>query len=541
MKLKKKILSIILAIFMLAPCMFMLTACGGGNGHTHEWSATYTKDASQHWKKCTGCDETTEKENHTFDAGTCTVCGYVDTTIPIKKPMSKYFSGVKATYTKENFLDSDNQAREFKDLVDRQIDVLAQDILTRLNYVYGDLRTSKSKWLSSPALTDAADSTGDYRYYGKYEGGSNGLAARVETAALLTTLSESDYNALDDDTLKLTEINIDSLEDYQKSLVISNTSKNYLALERVQCLIGAANGGSMKIDYTDDFKVLMSDENKKWAVTDLTSEDAKNSLKLLIAQEITKNSDTDYDSLLNEINKLGFEDDFEKALENIINNSIIGNDRITEDMEYYNILKKDYHGIINFANTNAINSEEKYNTNYSPRLFKGYNIVVPALVKSALNNKFENTDVSIYPSFSKTAVNYTTNTEGFSEAHDYESVTLLSKANTPYTKLVIKISGKDINGSSVKLKYQVYVNGERKGAQSRIDLTNDEQIIEIDKFKDSGMKFNAYSGNKTADINTNIFTKSVVNDEDTDGYIKLSFINDSGVKFKITFDGYYNK
>lgn len=540
MKLKKKILSIILAIFMFAPCMFMLTACGGGNGHTHEWSATYTKDASQHWKKCTGCDETTEKENHTFNVDTCTVCGYVDSSrTPAQKGvMSNYFSGVKATYTKENFLDSNNQAREFKDLVDRQIDVLAQDILTRLNYVYGDLRTSKSKWLSSPALTDAADSTGDYRYYGKYEGGSNGLAARVETAALLTTLSESDYNALDDDTLKLTEINIDSLEDYQKSLVISNTSKNYLALERVQCLIGAANGGSMKIDYTDDFKVLMSDENKKWAVTDLTSEDAKNSLKLLIAQEITKNSDTDYDSLLNEINKLGFEDDFEKALENIINNSIIGNDRITEDMEYYNILKKDYHGIINFANTNAINSEEKYNTNYSPRLFKGYNIVVPALVKSALNNKFENTDVSLYPKFSKKAVNYTSNANGFSEAHAYDTITLLAKANTLYTKLVVKIKGSDITESAT-LEYQVVVNGEAVGTKQNITLTNDSQELEISIAKTG--TFGDFDGTTDVDTNNKIFENVQVDDRNTSNYITIEFTNASGVKFVVTFDGYYNK
>lgn len=543
---KKKILALMLTVCMIVPCMAALTACGGDGatfGHTHTWAEKYTYNATQHWKKCVDCDETTDKENHELTNGLCSVCGYVDSTkvAPQKQAMSKYFSGVKATYEKETAVDSDGEVKDFKTLVDRQIDVLAQDLLIRLNYVYGNLRESKSKWLSSPALADAADLTGDYRYYGKYEGSSNGLAARVETAALLTTLTESDYNALDDDTLKLTEINIDSLEDYQKSLVIKNTNNNYLALERRFSLIGAANGGSMKVNYSHDDKILMSDENKKWLVTDLTSEDAKNSLKLLIAQEITKSSDTDYDSLVSEINKLGFEDDFEKALENIINNSIIGNDRITEDMEYYNILKKDYQGVINFANTNAINSEEKYNTNYSPRLFKGYNIVVPALVKSALNNKFENTDVPIYPSFSKTAVAYTNNAEGFNEAHNYETITLLAKANTPYTKLAMKISGSNIVGESVKLKYQVYVNGERKGAQSRIDLTNDEQIIEIDKFKERGKKFNAYSGNNTSDLNTNIFENSVVDNVDVDGYIQFVFTNDSGVKFKISFDGYYDK
>lgn len=158
-----------------------------------------------------------------------------------------------------------------------------------------------------------------------------------------------------------------------------------------------------------------------------------------------------------------------------------------------------------------------------------------------MNNKFDGTDVPVFPAFSKTAVAYTNTAEGFNEAQNYETITLLAKANTPYTKLAMKISGSNIVGESVKLKYQVYVNGERKGAMSRIDLTNDEQIIEIDKFKERGKKFNAYSGNNTSDLNTNIFENSVVADSDTDGYIKIVFTNDSGVKFKVTFDGYYDK
>lgn len=121
-----------------------------------------------------------------------------------------------------------------------------------------------------------------------------------------------------------------------------------------------------------------------------------------------------------------------------------------------------------------------------------------------MNNKFDNTDVPVFPAFSKTAVAYTNNAEGFNEAQNYETITLLAKANTPYTKLAMKISGSNIVGESVKLKYQVYVNDERKGAMSRIDLTNDEQIIEIDKFKERGKKFSAYSGNKISDLNMNI-------------------------------------
>lgn len=139
---KKRLLSVILAVFMIVPCMFAITACGGSE-HTHEWAKNYSSDDEQHWKECTGCNETTEKENHTFKGDTCSVCGYIDANrTPAKKSaMSDYFSGVKATYAKETVVDSDGSTtKEFKKFVDRQIDVFAQDLLTRLDYVYGEYR-----------------------------------------------------------------------------------------------------------------------------------------------------------------------------------------------------------------------------------------------------------------------------------------------------------------------------------------------------------------------------------------------------------------
>ena len=519
---------------------------GGGyedTSHAHEWQVTYSYDSTGHWQKCEHCNKTTEKQSHEFSEGTCTVCGYVDPSKapPKKGAMSKYFSGVKATYAKEGIKDSDGTVKEFKNLVDRQIDVLAQDIIIRLNYVYGDLRTTKSAWCSSPALADDNDKTGDYRYYGKYAGGNNGLAARVETAALLTTLSESDYNAVDEGTAELSEVDIDNIADYQKSLIIKDANSNILANSGFFDLIGASSGQTMKVVDTGLGKPLESDESKKWLITNLTSDEAKESLKLMIAQELSGSGSDDYDVLIETIDSLGYPADFNKKLEDIINNKIIGAARITEDNGYYHILKSEYTGKITSDDKNAIDASVEYTETNSPRLYKGYKVIIPALVNSALGNKFENTDVSVYPVFSKTAVSYTSNAAGFNEAHDYQTITLLAKAKTPLTRLVVKIAGTDIGSESVKLKYQLYVNGERKGAIHRIDLTNEEQVLDLARFADSNKKFNAYSGNVITDINTDIFNYSVVNDEDTDGYIKIVFINDNGVKFKVTFDGYYDK
>jgi len=72
------------------------TNSGGAStsGHTHTYGSTWEKDETNHWHKCTGCNETSEKAAHTFNTEvtkvascsedglityTCTQCGYVKT------------------------------------------------------------------------------------------------------------------------------------------------------------------------------------------------------------------------------------------------------------------------------------------------------------------------------------------------------------------------------------------------------------------------------------------------------------------------------
>ncbi len=68
----------------ILPCMFLFSACGSNPPddnnpppHTHTWSSTYTKTETEHYKTCSGCDETSERANHSDNP--CSVCGY-DTT-----------------------------------------------------------------------------------------------------------------------------------------------------------------------------------------------------------------------------------------------------------------------------------------------------------------------------------------------------------------------------------------------------------------------------------------------------------------------------
>ena len=546
MKAKKKLLSIILAALMLVPCMAALAACDGGTaGHTHTWEEKYSYDSSGHWKKCTQCSKTTEKENHNYEVDTCKVCGYVDKskTPPQKEAMSKYFSGVKATYEKEKFIDSDDTEKEFRELVDRQIDVLAQDILIRLNYVYGDLRADPANewvWGSSFELR-RLDGQDAYKYDDSVSGFEQ--VAKVHTENILAKLSDDDLDAIfeKNSTYSLTEVDIDNLVDYQKSLLIKDTGNNILASTALFNLIGANAGQNMKVVSKVAGKRLDTDESKKWIVSDLTTNDAHNALKLTIAQELTNEPDNpEYDSLIDWVDKLGYDSAFAEKLENIINNKIIGVDRINEDNRYYEILDSKYAGKITPDNTDLIDADSEYSETNSPRLYKGYKVIVKQIVKSALENKFSSTQVSLYPAFDKKAVDYTTNAAGFAEARRYETMTLIPRVGTGYTKLAVKIKGVDVSGD-VSLSLELKINNTIVGGK-HIDLTNEEQTIEI-SFFNYGVRdpFEAYQGNKTTDTNNNIFVNSVVEDFDEKNFIKLTFTNRSNAKFIVTFDGYYDR
>lgn len=74
----KRKLSFVLAICLIIPCAFALTACGSNPpSHTHNWDTIYTYNATHHWLTCDGCDEKKDKSIHTFVSKTCSVCGYV--------------------------------------------------------------------------------------------------------------------------------------------------------------------------------------------------------------------------------------------------------------------------------------------------------------------------------------------------------------------------------------------------------------------------------------------------------------------------------
>ncbi len=77
---KNKLL-FVLSILFIMPCMFLLSACGGGE-HIHTYAADWSYNTTQHYHACTvsDCSEKQDAEDHTYNSGyICTVCNYTHT------------------------------------------------------------------------------------------------------------------------------------------------------------------------------------------------------------------------------------------------------------------------------------------------------------------------------------------------------------------------------------------------------------------------------------------------------------------------------
>jgi len=87
---------------ILAIIGFGFTACGGDETHEHAWNQTWSSNAAQHWKECTGadCDAKSQLANHTPADGICTTCQY-DNTPPHTHTYSTTWSSNATQHWKE--------------------------------------------------------------------------------------------------------------------------------------------------------------------------------------------------------------------------------------------------------------------------------------------------------------------------------------------------------------------------------------------------------------------------------------------------------
>lgn len=439
---------------------------------------------------------------------------------PELKNMSYYFSGVKAEYLKNEIKNENNSIVDFNDLLDRQIEVLTEDILYRLYLTYGSITYGTSSKYQDKVL-----------YNENYS--KDGLYAKVfKNKALTNERYETSVS-----------VNYDNILTYQFALDTNNDN----AFNTSFIMLSEAILGEYNL-YDNNRRALLKFDNDnealpyKWAYSnnaeDFTSwyNNYKESLKLEIAKALyDETTNLSYEEILNGINYLGYNASFATKLENIIYKVIIGENLVDRDLEIYNTLTEtDKTSPKNWSDESEI----------SKHFYKGYNIVIPAIVEQALNNTFENTETSIYPVLNRMAVESTVNADGFADAKKYSSVLLMPKTNAPTTKLIVNLEGVGESvGKTITIDYVVAISTESYHGKITVTLENVNQEIELnlDAITD-GAKLNAYNGAKENYTSTDLFGANENSDiNDGNNYIKLTFNNTDNAAFKVTFKGMYDK
>lgn len=534
---RKKFLSAMLACLMLSPCAAGFASCdnggnGGGNGeNTEPTYGDWQFNDTEHWRERTVYDEE-QRGEHTYgtDGYTCTVCGYEN---EAKKPAQKQnaadvFGGMKVSYAREKITDADGTAKSFNEILDRQIDLLAQDILYRLNYVYGTDGTSN---YTRP--TDNYDL--NYNFGDK--------KALIKPATIL-----AEINAEHTENHSDTVVQANCLKCFQSALV--STSNHSLNKQNSIILVGAIQGYYTSLENETNVLQNIAVHNNGWnyynKFSDIQSSIAKTHFKYGIAKILAKDlasstnyNEAEYTKILNKITHLGFNPDIKSDLETFIYNEIIGNQIATKDLSFFNsnyfdknsytinanfIMKAPYPG--NTAYSEAENAA-------SPRLYKGYNIVVPAIVERAIENTFDGSEISLYPAMNRYAVQSFETLNGANTPQKYASIMLMPKTEISATKLALKIKG--ANNIGVKCE----INGE----SVQVTASNDGELLLIDLHA-YAKKIGAYNGGKENDFTNNLFGNSgagAAGINNGENYIKLIFENPNGGKFSVEIDGYYDK
>lgn len=537
---RKKFLSAMLACLMLSPCAAGFASCdnGGGNGeNTEPTYGDWQFNDTEHWRERTVYDEE-ERGEHTYgaDGYTCTVCGYEN---EAKKPAQKqnaadYFGGMKVSYAREKITDADGTAKSFNEILDRQIDLLAQDILYRLTYVYGYNQTTHNRTKTKFTLKN------DENAFTYQENN-----AVVNSNTLLA--------AKQDSVTELTSANITEITDFQKSIQILPNEVNYFAVDSCLNLTGAIEGRNMVVKkLRANMWLLVSSVNdeKSWkwgegltksTYEDLATESNVNAMKAAIAQtlagETVNGNFASYQTTLAKISALGYGNFDSAKLVNFIKSNVIGEALVNKDDSYGKEIETKYNGIIDDVSLDLIDTAASYDANNlcndSPRLYKGYSMVLPAIVSQAIGNTFENSAQKIYPAMNRYAVQSFETLNGANTPQKYASIMLMPKTEISATKLALKIKG----ANNIGVKCEI------GGEAVQVTASNDGELLLIDLHA-YAKKIGAYNGGKENDTSLDLFSNSGAGAAGINNgahYIKLIFENPNGGKFSVEIDGYYDK
>lgn len=512
----KKKWSIVLACLIISVCVCNLAACSGGETETH----THTP--------CNICGLCTDSGCPGASSERCpghTVTPPVET--PELKEMGTYFSGVKTVTVRDTLLDENGVSKSFDELLDRQIDVLAQDLIYRLTYVYGYNETDHNR--ISNGFLELKNGEKVYEY--------NSNKAKVNANALLTneTIHVSNHSIR-------SNVDVSCIDCYNLSL--SNVEGINLLLHSSSLyLSGAIEGRYLSISRNN---LSGSVTDKKWIWTAMPSTfdnyaaEYKCKFKMAIVQLLNNTKTVTaayenelYDNELKKISILGFSPEYKSKLVNFIYESIIGNSLIETD----NLIRNKSFKTNPIIDENRYFKDESASDNLNSQFFKGYNIVIPAIVEQALSNTFENTDVSIYPSVSRNSVSVSSTFTNLSVTDLTQGIVLMPKANTPMTKLAVAVQGQA--GQTATLSLKAVIGGTEYPISQSVTFTGEKQTVEID-LSSVGKAMGAYNGNTHSYTDNRLFGNTDLPDTHGDNYILLNLSGANG-NCTLSFNGLYDK
>lgn len=541
--------------------------------HVHTYDEDYSYNDIYHFKECKECHEIASKAMHEFDQGMCTICYYIDENLAPKQliPMEKYFNNAKYSFDRNDYVyDESNNQVEFNTLLDRQINIFTQDIMYRLSYVYGSDGTTHNR-VSNSVFELKKDDVNSYTY--------NSKVATVKGNTILTSLDMNDGN----DDLSSTLIN--DVKYFQNSISLVDTDKNCLLSSEALNLSGAIEGRNMSVIKNGDSYLLNNNINTsvQWVFgsglkdsTYLTFTNKRNfnSFKMAMAQIMANEKIVngayevnEYNKLLDKIDNTMIGVKYKDALVNYIKNYVIGTNLILLDDNYGKILNETYDGLISKGNINNINRTTLFN-NFnvavdSLRLYKGYSIVLPAMVTQALSNSFDILSTNpLYPYLSRNNVEVKNVSEQKIEYENYKSVVLMPSLKvdeTPLSEIAITLltENKYLNRldlsdenpyQEITINVTYVINDNILGTVSKkaklsYDETRQFVTFDVNSFT-KGAAFTKYQGSSKNNSNDKLFTDSGFiatgnADYDSGSYIKISFENETKNPFSVYLNGYY--
>lgn len=436
---KRRFFKIICCFCLLLCSTFFLTACTGGGSGGSGSSSGYDSDNPPKpdpgkQPPSSGDDSDIDIDDDGNIGGNGQVADFSD-----------YFYGYMGMIKGNDEFEVQDEATgskvKFNALLDRQFDILAQDILYRLAYVYGYNETIHNR--TDGAKYTLQNGNSDYKL--------NNHNAVVDSKKLLHTKETTDDSNTEPD-IEVISFEIDNINDFQKSILNTSNTDNYLLDTNHFDLSGAIEGRNMSLSKRGRYITLNGSLNvveKYWKwykdIIDNTSTSGNqpnstykdiatishiNSLKMALAQIVSDKtvdgiySKANYDKLISNMDYLGYlkssfiykENNVEhNKLVDFIYSNIIGNELIEKDSYYarelYSHRNSDNKIDDNVCSElDSLCDDGTYSLTDNPRLFKGYSTVIPAIVNQALNNIFEDSispeyknGISLYPYYARSS------------------------------------------------------------------------------------------------------------------------------------------